>query len=227
MAKQTIDNGEGGLSIRTKLNDMFTEVYASVTSFLSSLSNKADLVNGKVPASQLPEHVDEVVEGELINITTFQVEGVTIIPSSGIQYSSITGAFAGKSYRWGGSQFVITGSDLTLGETSSTAYRGDRGKLAYDHSLSEHADVNTVKRGFSFNDSATLGIDYYPENTSITAISLRNIDLLEYSTDGTNYTALTLPANLPIAVAAGDLYWRITYTSGKTQAFLAITGAMV
>ena len=29
-----------------------------------------------------------------------------------------------------------------LGETLSTAYRGDRGKIAYDHSQSEHASVN-------------------------------------------------------------------------------------
>ena len=36
------------------------------------------------------------------------------------------------TYRWGGSAYVPIGSDLALGETSSTAYRGDRGKAAYD-----------------------------------------------------------------------------------------------
>ncbi len=37
------------------------------------------------------------------------------------------------TYRWGGSTYVAIGSSLALGETSSTAYRGDRGKSAYDH----------------------------------------------------------------------------------------------
>ena len=34
------------------------------------------------------------------------------------------------------------GSTLMLGETETTAYRGDRGKTAYDHSQSVHAPVN-------------------------------------------------------------------------------------
>ncbi len=34
---------------------------------------------------------------------------------------------------------------LSLGETSSTAYRGDRGKVAYDHSQSAHAPSNAQK----------------------------------------------------------------------------------
>ena len=34
---------------------------------------------------------------------------------------------------------------LSLGETSSTAYRGDRGKIAYDHSQSAHAPSNAQK----------------------------------------------------------------------------------
>ena len=38
-----------------------------------------------------------------------------------------------KTYRWSGSQFVEISESLALGETSSTAYRGDRGKTAYDH----------------------------------------------------------------------------------------------
>lgn len=37
------------------------------------------------------------------------------------------------------------GSALQLGETSSTAYRGDKGKIAYDHSQAEHAPANAQK----------------------------------------------------------------------------------
>lgn len=38
-----------------------------------------------------------------------------------------------------------TYSSLTLGETSATAYQGDRGKIAYDHSQSTHAPSNAQK----------------------------------------------------------------------------------
>jgi len=37
------------------------------------------------------------------------------------------------------------GTGLTLGETSTTAYRGDYGKTAYDHSQSAHAPINAQK----------------------------------------------------------------------------------
>ena len=39
-----------------------------------------------------------------------------------------------KTYRWSGSAYTEISASLALGETSSTAYRGDRGKTAYDHS---------------------------------------------------------------------------------------------
>ena len=36
-------------------------------------------------------------------------------------------------------------SNLSLGETSSTAYQGDRGKIAYDHSQATHAPITAQK----------------------------------------------------------------------------------
>ena len=39
-----------------------------------------------------------------------------------------------RTYRWSGSAYVEISESLALGETSATAYRGDRGKTAYDHS---------------------------------------------------------------------------------------------
>ena len=50
-----------------------------------------------------------------------------------------------KTYRWGGSSYVeIGGGGVALGETSSTAYRGDNGKTAYDHSQSQGNPHNTT-----------------------------------------------------------------------------------
>lgn len=40
---------------------------------------------------------------------------------------------------------LVIGAGIALGETSATAYRGDRGKTAYDHSQSAHAPTNAQK----------------------------------------------------------------------------------
>lgn len=39
-----------------------------------------------------------------------------------------------KIYRWSGTQYNEVSATIALGETNVTAYRGDRGKTAYDHS---------------------------------------------------------------------------------------------
>lgn len=86
---------------------------------------------GKVPAAQLPAYVDDVLEGTLINATTFQLaegqQGGVQLPN--VIYIDIT---TNKSYRWSGTQYTPIASDLALGETSSTAYPGDKGKAATD-----------------------------------------------------------------------------------------------
>lgn len=98
----------------------------------TGLGLKADLVSGKVPASQLPSFVDDIVEGTWISDTEFESEGQTVIPESGKLYLDTS---TNNVYRWSGTQYVHISSPLSLGETESTAYRGDRGKAAYDHSL--------------------------------------------------------------------------------------------
>ena len=88
---------------------------------------------GRVPSGQLPSYVDDVLEGTLTNETTFNnpATGKPYTPESGKIYLDTT---TNKEYRWSGSKYAIISESLALGETSSTAYRGERGKAAYDHS---------------------------------------------------------------------------------------------
>lgn len=79
----------------------------------------ATLVDGKVPAAQLPSYVDDVIDGKL---ATFPVPG-----ESGKIYVDTD---TGKTYRWSGSAYVEISASLALGETSSTAYPGDKGAAA-------------------------------------------------------------------------------------------------
>lgn len=108
----------------------------------SALTGKADLVDGKVPASQLPSFVDDVIEGTLVNSTTFNdASGSAVTPESGKIYVANN-----KTYRWSGSAYVEISQGVTLGETSATAYRGDRGKTAYDHSQNGTVHVTAAQK---------------------------------------------------------------------------------
>lgn len=78
---------------------------------------------GKVPAAQLPSFVDDILEYD--SLSDFPEEG-----ESGKIYVATD---TNRQYRWSGTQYSEISKSLALGETSSTAYRGDRGKAAYDH----------------------------------------------------------------------------------------------
>lgn len=97
----------------------------------------APLVNGLIPSQYLPGYVDDVLEGFLISDTQFTVAGNTVIPESGKLYINIS-TESGTVYRWTGTRYFNINSgngSLVLGETSSTAYPGNKGKIAYDHSF--------------------------------------------------------------------------------------------
>lgn len=55
-----------------------------------------------------------------------------LVNSTGVEWKRVSGVWGSGS---GG---------VSLGETNSTAYRGDRGKTAYDHSQEVHANPNAI-----------------------------------------------------------------------------------
>ena len=96
---------------------------------------------GKVPAAQLPSYVDDVVEGYASGGKFYEDSGHSqeIACESGKIYVDKEN---GKTYRWSGAALVEISASLALGETASTAYPGDKGKKAYDHSQAAHAPAN-------------------------------------------------------------------------------------
>ena len=94
--------------------------------------------NGFVPTSQLPSYVDDVLE--YASLEAFPATGET-----GKIYIALD---TNKTYRWGGSTYVEAGSPLALGETSSTAYRGDRGAAAYAHASDSNKTSTAAASGF-------------------------------------------------------------------------------
>ena len=83
----------------------------------------------------LPGYVDDVIEGYYDPNTDrfYEDAGHTtvITPAADKLWVDVS---TNKSYRWTGSVYVRVDEGVQLGETSGTAYRGDRGKTAYDHS---------------------------------------------------------------------------------------------
>ena len=80
--------------------------------------------SGRIPASQIPGGFDNIEEYD--NLAAF--------PTTGEEGKIYVAKDTNLTYRWTGSQYVEISPSLALGETATTAYRGDRGKVAYTHS---------------------------------------------------------------------------------------------
>lgn len=78
----------------------------------------------QIDSSYLPSYVDDVLE----------YANFASLPGTGANGKIYVTLDNNLTYRWSGSAYVEISASLVLGETSSTAYRGDRGKTAYDHS---------------------------------------------------------------------------------------------
>ena len=96
------------------------------------------LEEGKVPSRMLPSYVDDTIEGYIDDsgdfVVTERAPDGNLLPAktSGKIYVDTN---KNKTYRWSGSIYVeMASGPLILGETAETAYRGDRGKIAFDHS---------------------------------------------------------------------------------------------
>ena len=127
--------------------------------------------NGKVPSTQLPSYVDDVIEGYYNDNKFYEDASFTteVIGEAGKIYVDIS---TNKTYRWTGSIFNVISETISLGETSSTAYRGDRGKIAYDHSQADHARTDATKvEGSATNgnikiDGSEVNVYTHPEGTN-------------------------------------------------------------
>ena len=89
---------------------------------------------GRVPVAQLPSYVDEVQE--YTNRAAF--------PDTGEDGKIYVAEDTNITYRWSGSDYVEISPSLALGETAQTAYRGDHGLTAYNHSQTTGNPHNTT-----------------------------------------------------------------------------------
>lgn len=88
--------------------------------------------DGKVPSSQLPSFVDDVIEAA--NFAALPAEG-----EAGKIYVTLDN---NKTYRWGGTAYVEISASIALGETQGTAYEGSKGKDLKDAFDAHEANTN-------------------------------------------------------------------------------------
>ena len=102
--------------------------------------------SGRIPASQIPGGFDNIEEYD--NLSAF--------PTTGEEGKIYVVKDTNLTYRWTGSQYVEISPSLALGETATTAYRGDRGKVAYDHSqVSGNSTIHHTHANKELLDSYT------------------------------------------------------------------------
>ena len=102
--------------------------------------------DGKVPSSQLPSFVDDVIEGfykeadgKFYKTKSGDIYSNEIASESGKIYIDIS---TSKTYRWSGSVYAEISESIALGETQGTAYEGSKGKANADAISGHTGDTN-------------------------------------------------------------------------------------
>lgn len=150
-------DANGVITAGTELGTMAYE--ASENYLASSLKGAKNGVasldeNGLVPSSQLPSYVDDVLEYSAKS-------GVNGFPNKGEAGKIYVDTSSNLTYRWSGSGYVEISPSLALGETSSTAYAGDKGATLATN-LSNHTGNKSNPHGVT---KAQVGLSNV-DNTS-------------------------------------------------------------
>ena len=128
-----------GAEIDSRLTDVSNKIPKSekgVSNGVATLDS-----SGKVPTSQLPSYVDDVLE----------YSSKSAFPSTGEGGKLYLATDKNEIYRWTGSTYVSISSastgGLVLGETSGTAYEGSKGKKNADDIITLQDDVANLTTG--------------------------------------------------------------------------------
>lgn len=133
-------NGESKLlsGIATKINWLIDQVGTKIDASEKGVANGVATLDGggKVPSSQLPSYVDDVIEGYYYNDNFYSDSAHTelITPETSKIYVDLP---TNKSYRWGGSEYV----EISSGAVQSDWNQNDSSQLDY---ILNKPNVNNV-----------------------------------------------------------------------------------
>lgn len=173
--------------------------------------------DGKVPSAQLPSYVDDVLE----------YAGKSTFPAIGETGKIYVDTSDNKTYRWSGTTYTEISASLALGETSSTAYAGDKG-AALAKKVS--ALGNTVG---GIPDIMLIELDTISESTADgTAVTI-NYRGYDRATDTTLSASIEIPAATSSAAGVmskadkAKLEGIVALTDAEIDAILADDGPSV
>lgn len=192
----TEDEVDGLLA--AKANTSHTHAAADITSGTLALDRiptitdakiqgmSASKLTGTIPQANLPSYVDDVLE----------YNGQSHFPPTGESGKIYVDTSTNRTYRWGGSSYVEISSSLALGTTSSTAFRGDYGNIAYQHATAKGSAFASGLYKITTNAQGHV--------TAATAVTKSDI------------TALGIP---------GDISTNTTYTLTKSGSTITLKGS--
>jgi hypothetical protein len=188
------------------------------TSLKGAANGLAELdSSGKVPSSQLPSYVDDVLE----------YNGKSSFPSSGETGKIYVDTSTNLTYRWSGSAYVEISASLALGTTSSTAYAGDKGAA----NASSIASLTTRVTNLEDTKATTSALSTHtsntnnPHNVTKTQVGLSNVENTALSTWAGSSNIKTLGT-----ITSGT--WQgsaisISYIGDLSSKYLPLTGGIV
>lgn len=165
--------------------------------------------DGKIPSSQLPSYVDDVIDGTFSTFPTTGEDGKIYVDTT-----------TNKTYRWSGSQYVEISASLALGETSSTAYAGDKGKKNADDIAAIIAGTQAVGKATNADnathatsaDSATTATNAGNVTTTLNGKNITDI----FETDGITAKKATISTTADEATHAASADSATTATNADT-----------
>ena len=139
--KEKVAKSDLDTDLQTEINGKATT--SSLDNYISKIEKgeKNGLAtldaSGRVPSSQLPSYVDDVLT----------YDRLAAFPSQGEDGKIYVTKDTNLTYRWSGIAYVEISPSLALGETSATAFRGDWGKTAYDYAIRDKsmADIKGLE----------------------------------------------------------------------------------
>lgn len=127
---------ENCVSLANRIETRFNSLSQDVTDFFNTKGQANGIAplgtDSRIPSSYLPSYVDDVVE----------YAGRSNFPSAGESGKIYVAKDTNLTYRWSGTGYVEISPSIALGETSSTAYAGDKGKALADKVNSHIANRN-------------------------------------------------------------------------------------
>lgn len=164
--------------------------------------------DGKVPSSQLPSYVDDVLE--YTNKDGF--------PATGEAGKIYIAKDTNLTYRWSGTAYAEISASLALGETASTAYAGDKGKALASRMTTAEGNISANSSEITTLKGKTINLENGTTSAG-KATKLATARKISITGDATGNTTFDGSADKSIAVTLAN-----TGVNAGTYSAVAVDG---